>query len=435
MLWFRKKKDELKPEEEILEEHQEIDDDISIDEILEEEINIDIEEDVNDEPIELKPEQIIASDDIEEVEKAEEETETETEETVFEDFVAKTAEEVIEKNIPLKKEIEINKNEEEEIVIDEKYLDDFSKNAQHDLICDPCQKPIYILGGGNVGSYLATKLKNYGHKVIVISSPISNKILKTEGINIYEEFANKNTNSVLNTSLKIESEPSMLIIATKANKLKLAITAINPKKLNKCPIVDFTIGDNEQYLRNYFGYSNISKAFLEANISKNKYGKTQILRSEPKIFISPANGFAHKEIYNILSSTGLNVKTITDKISAFWNLFTPYFVGSIITTLYNQNINDVLENQKRKKIIYACINEIESLAKSEKAQINKQQIINKLHNISDDYTFPLHRDINTGKIGESGIFQELINSKTEINKVKCKVIKSIFRQIYGYVLI
>jgi ketopantoate reductase len=425
MLWFKKNKKEEQSKEDILQNHQIIDDEITIaKENIEKNINaieeiIDIENDIDSEETE----------NLAFVEKEDENVEETT------DKIIKEIIEEREEDTPLERDLDNKKVKTPKIEIDEKYLDIFSKPISHNLVCTPCKKPIYILGGGNVGSYIATKLKNYGHKVIIISSHISNKILKTEGVNIYEEFSDNNINAVLNTSLKIEEEPSMLIIATKTNKLKLALTAINPKKLNKCPIIDFSIGNNEQYLRNFFGYSNISKAFLEGCISKNKYGKTQVLSCEPKIFISPANGFAHKEIYNILYSTGLTIRTITDKISAFWNLFTPYFIGSIITTLYNQKINNILENNKRKKITYACVEEIENLAKSEKIEINKQQIINKLHNISGEYTFPLHRDINIGKIGESGIFQEIINEKTEKNKIKCKIIKSIFKQIYGYILV
>jgi len=443
MLWFRKKKKEEITKTEI---DKNISEEISIDEdILE----------LNEENIET-PKDESENDIIEEIENIEINEDDLDNIEAIEEIAEELVETILEQEEVLNKSDEENKNSEENIdeileeekdtqeveeikeskipFIDEKYLDDFSKPSPHDLICDSTQKPIYIIGGGNIGSYLALKLKKYGHKVVIISSPLGTKILKTEGVNIFEEFSGNNTNSVFDTSLQIAEEPKMIILATKSNKLKLALTAINKKILNKCPIIDFSIRDNTQYIRNFVGYANISNAFFDGNISKNKYGKTQILGDKPKIFVSPANGYAHKEIYNILSSTGLPVRTITDKIACFWNLFTPYFIGSIITSLYNQKLKDILDNKKRKKIIYACIDEIYNLAKAEKVELNKELILKKLNNISDEHTFPLHRDVNIGKVGESGELQTMISEKTEVNKVKCKIIRSIFKQIYNYIL-
>ena len=74
-------------------------------------------------------------------------------------------------------------------------------------------RPVYVIGDNALTCYLAAKLTDAGHDVIVIAGKENNLSFSTNGISLKEDSSLKLSRYKFNTSFWIKEEPKLVIIA------------------------------------------------------------------------------------------------------------------------------------------------------------------------------------------------------------------------------
>lgn len=92
-------------------------------------------------------------------------------------------------------------------------------------------RPVYVIGDNALTCYLAAKLTDAGHDVIVIAGKENNLSFSTNGISLKEDSSLKLSRYKFNTSFWIKEEPKLVIIAADAGHVNASLAAVAKDKI------------------------------------------------------------------------------------------------------------------------------------------------------------------------------------------------------------
>lgn len=124
-------------------------------------------------------------------------------------------------------------------------------------------RPVYVIGDNALTCYLAAKLTDAGHDVIVIAGKENNLSFSTNGISLKEDSSLKLSRYKFNTSFWIKEEPKLVIIAADAGHVNASLAAVAKDKIGAAPVLCFTPLKDVNYIEAMVG-GNLSGPFSTA---------------------------------------------------------------------------------------------------------------------------------------------------------------------------
>ena len=109
-------------------------------------------------------------------------------------------------------------------------------------------RPVYIIGDNALTCYLAAKITDAGHNVIVIAGKGNNVSLSTNGISLKEDSSLKLSRYKFTTSFWIKEEPKLVIITADAGHINSSLAAVSKTKIGGAPVLCFTPLKDINYL-------------------------------------------------------------------------------------------------------------------------------------------------------------------------------------------
>ena len=151
-------------------------------------------------------------------------------------------------------------------------------------------RPVYVIGDNALTCYLAAKLTDAGHDVIVIAGKENNLSFSTNGISLKEDSSLKLSRYKFNTSFWIKEEPKLVIIAANAGHVNASLAAVAKDKIGAAPVLCFTPLKDVNYIEAMVG-GNLFQAFFDGSLQQNGqqvflYGRTPQVK---KLYAAPMN--------------------------------------------------------------------------------------------------------------------------------------------------
>ena len=222
-------------------------------------------------------------------------------------------------------------------------------------------RPVYIIGDNALTCYLAAKITDAGHNVIVIAGKGNNVSLSTNGISLKEDSSLKLSRYKFTTSFWIKEEPKLVIITADAGHINSSLAAVSKTKIGGAPVLCFTPLKDINYLEAVVG-GNLFRAFFDGYLQMENqqvflYGRAPQIKICKNINWEKENPFPE-----LFSYTGLNISYETDTSLCYWEFFAPYAVGSLLAALNNKNLFDITKDKQLRDQIPLLIAETAEIA-------------------------------------------------------------------------
>ena len=290
-------------------------------------------------------------------------------------------------------------------------------------------KPIYILGNNALSVYLYSKFVDAGEKVIIITNRRKNLIMDT--MTIKEDFSLSKIKLKIQTSFWIKDEPKLLIITSANNEINADITTLSPSKLTNTPIVSFTFLNDCNHIEGYLKKPLIP-AFFDGYLTLDS-DKVSNLGRTPNVDIL-TDGKDDSFIIECFEKAQIKITPQTDRNKLFWSNFAPFAVGSLITSLFNKTMSNILKEKENRDLLSNCCNEICQIAKSQAVSINGDEIIKKLHNVPSNYSFDLQTNLSSSKFGELEFISNTILTISRNKEIKAPHLNHMIGKIFNITL-
>lgn len=241
-------------------------------------------------------------------------------------------------------------------------LDPEAETAEDEVRNPPSDtRPVYVIGDNALTCYLAAKLTDAGHDVIVIAGKENNLSFSTNGISLKEDSSLKLSRYKFNTSFWIKEEPKLVIIAADAGHVNASLAAVAKDKIGAAPVLCFTPLKDVNYIEAMVG-GNLFRAFFDGYLQQNGqqvflYGRTPQVKICKNVNWEKENPFP-----DIFAYTGLNIGYETDTVRCYWEFFAPYAVGSLLSALNNKNLFDITKDKQLRDQIPRLIAETAAIA-------------------------------------------------------------------------
>ncbi len=298
------------------------------------------------------------------------------------------------------------------------------------------KRPIYVVGNNALTCYLAAKLTDAGHNIIIISDKENNISLSTNGISLKEDSSLKLNKYRFNTSFWIKDEPKLIILSADAGQINPLLAALSKEKVGTTPVLCFTPLKDINYIEAMLG-GNIFRAFFDGYLQQNEhqiflYGRTPQIKICKNINWEKENPFA-----DILNNLGINICFETNIALNYWSFLAPYAVGSLLSSLHNKNIFDITKDKELRDQIPILLDEIAEIAAAEGLKLNTEELLKKLYAAPMSYRYPLQDEINSGGYGEANFLSSVLMNSARSAKIRFmdSHINKILKQIYNLILV
>ncbi len=292
--------------------------------------------------------------------------------------------------------------------------------------------PVYIIGDNALACYLALKLSP-SRKVIIISGTSENTSLSTNGIIFKEERTLQKQHYVFQTSFMIREKPEAVIITASPHKIKAALAAAASKNVGDAPVLCFTPLQNFNLFTGLFS-ENIFRAFFDGYLSLENQQLSQLGRQPSVMLCIDEKNSCFPIVNELFSSAGIPFSPEADETFAFWNYFTSYAVGSLLSAYFNKNFALIIKDKSLRDNIKPLVEELCTIAQTENASINEEEILKKLYNTPSGYIYPLQAEFSLGKIGELDSLSSCFLDISQKKKLPDTEIRKILNKLYNIIL-
>lgn len=298
------------------------------------------------------------------------------------------------------------------------------------------KRPIYVIGNNALTCYLAAKLTDAGHNIIIMSDKENNNSLSTNGISLKEDSSLKLSKYKFNTSFWVKEEPKLVLLTADAGHINPFLAAISKEKINMAPVLCFTPLKDINYLEAMVG-GNVFRAFFDGYLQQNDqqvflYGRTPQIKICKNINWEKENPFT-----DIFNNIGINISFETDISLCYWEFFAPYAVGSLLSALHNKNIFDITKDKQLREQIPLLLTEISEISASEGIKLNCEELVKKLYAAPINYRYPLQEEIDTGGYGEATLISSVLMNAARSAKIRFmdSQLNKTLKQIYNLILV
>jgi len=262
---------------------------------------------------------------------------------------------------------------------------------------------IAVLGPGGVGGFLAGILAKEGFCVTCITSDASVEIIKQEGLRI-ESKAFGDFTVYPKVATKLESEPDILFVTTKATTLKNALDRVDPCLIGNAVVVPLLNGiEHMQVLRSR--YCDRVVAATIGNFSASGVSPNHIIHTAPSAHVEMASdGDIPKsrlqEISDMLAKVNITVDVLNTEADVLWRKLVRLNAIACTTSASDRPIGFIKSDKWWRKKLEECVIEGIDVSYAEGVEMNSETVMAQIDRLPDGLTTSMQRDINAGNTSE-----------------------------------
>ena len=262
---------------------------------------------------------------------------------------------------------------------------------------------IAILGSGGVGGFLAGILVKEGFCVTCITSDVSVEIIKQEGLRIESKVFDDFTVHP-KVATKLESEPDILFVTTKATTLKNALDRVDPCLVGNTVVVPLLNGiEHMQALRSR--YCDRVVAATIGNFSASRVSPNHIIHTAPSAHVEMASdGDIPKsrlqEISDMLAKVNITVDVLNTEADVLWRKLIRLNAIACTTSASDRPIGFIKSDKWWRRKLEGCVVEVVNVSYAEGVEMNSETVMAQIDRLPEGLTTSMQRDINDGNISE-----------------------------------
>ncbi len=285
---------------------------------------------------------------------------------------------------------------------------------------------IAVLGPGGVGGFLAGILVKEGFCVTCITSDASVEIIKQEGLRI-ESKAFGDFTVYPKVATKLESEPDILFVTTKATTLKNALERVDPCLVGNAVVVPLLNGiEHMQVLRSR--YCDRVVAATIGNFSASGVSPNHIIHTAPSAHVEMASdGDIPKsrlqEISDMLAKVNITVDVLNTEADVLWRKLVRLNTIACTTSASDRPIGFIKSDKWWRRKLEGCVVEVVNVSYAEGVEMNSETVMAQIDRLPDSLTTSMQRDINAGNPSEIDAIAGAVVRAGKRHSISCPTIE------------
>lgn len=295
---------------------------------------------------------------------------------------------------------------------------------------------VYVIGDNALTCWLAAKLTDAGHNVIIIAGKENNLSLSTNGITLKEDNSLKKSKYKFTTSFWIKETPKLVVITADAGHINASLAAVSKDKIGTAPVLCFTLLKNTDYLEAVIG-GNFCQGFFDGYLQLEEqqlfvHGRTPQIKICKNIDWQKSNPFL-----SVFSYTNLPVSYETDVNAAFWEHFAPFAAASLLSAFHNKTIFEITKDKQLRECLPQLLSETVQIAAIEQVKLDEERLLKKIYNTPMNYRYPLQNEINSSRFGETNLISSVLINTARKGKFRFRdtQLNHILKQLYNLILV
>ncbi len=290
---------------------------------------------------------------------------------------------------------------------------------------------ILVLGAGAVGGYFGGRMAEAGMDVTFLVREKRQKKLEKSGLIIKSPKGGFVTSPNLVTIDNVDSIYDIILFTNKAYDLDEILQSPFPVK-NGSIIIPLLNGyAHMEQLRNKFPNARLFGGIAHIFSTLNDEGEIHHFNDIHSLtfgHLNKADETDGRRFFDSCSSANFSIKYSDDIIVDLWHKWVLITTVAGATTLFNATIGEIASTEHGIAFITDLHNECVTIAKSEKIEVNDDDLAQQRRFLSDKkstWSSSMRRDmVNKSKIECAHIFLELINIADK-NNVECPSLKTV----------
>lgn len=301
---------------------------------------------------------------------------------------------------------------------------------------------VAIIGIGGVGGYIAGKLiKNSSGQLnsYLIARGEHLTAIQDNGLKIIEnestEFTVKPTDALEDIS-KLK-DIDLFIIAVKSYDLNEICQAIKPKVKDDTIILPLLNGfDIAQKIKNIINKGHVLPGLIYVSSKINEPGVIKLVSDSHNIIFgkdNPGSDYYPKKLISLFDQAEINYQWSDDPAPEIWKKYIFISSFSLVTSLNNKTIGEILEDDSLKTLTADIMQEILQVAQAYEVELDDNIVTRSLNKATEfpyDTMTSLQRDIAKGKEkNELDIFAESIIKAATKYGVSVPNIQRVYKEL------
>lgn len=288
-----------------------------------------------------------------------------------------------------------------------------------------------ILGPGAVGGFLAAMLSRKGVPVTCIGREAVVETITQHGLRV-ESIVLGNFVARPKAVARLDREPDVLFVTTKATTLQEALERVDPLLVKNTVIIPLLNGlEHMQVLR-----ARYNKRVVAGNISieVTRRGLNRIAHTTPFARIKlasdgdvPTSRLA--EIAQLLSSAGIETEVLESEAAVLWEKLVRLNALACTTSASDRSLGFIRSDPWWRKQLEGCVREGAAVATAEGAKTDSEVVMAQIDALPATLTTSMQRDIAAGKPSELDAIAGAVVRAGARYGIDCPVIKSLIEMI------
>ena len=290
---------------------------------------------------------------------------------------------------------------------------------------------ILVLGAGAVGGYFGGRMAEAGMDVTFLVREKRQKKLEKSGLIIKSPKGDFVTSPNLVTIDNLDSIYDVILFTNKAYDLDEILQSPFPVKDGSIIIPLLNGYSHMEQLRNKFPNARLFGGIAHIFSTLNDEGEIHHFNDIHSLtfgHLNKADETDGRRFFDSCSSANFSIKYSDDIIVDLWHKWVLITTVAGATTLFNATIGEIASTEHGIAFITDLHSECINIAKSEKIQVNDDDLAQQRRFLSDKkstWSSSMRRDmVNKSKIESAHIFLELINIADK-NNVECPSLKTV----------
>ena len=290
---------------------------------------------------------------------------------------------------------------------------------------------ILVLGAGAVGGYFGGRMAEAGMDVTFLVREKRQKKLEKSGLIIKSPKGDFVTSPKLVNIDNVESIYDVILFTNKAYDLDEILQSPFPVKDESIIIPLLNGYAHMEQLRNKFPNARLFGGIAHIFSTLSEEGEIHHFNDIHSLTFGHLNNADEtdgRRFFDSCSSANFSIKYSDDIIVDLWHKWVLITTVAGATTLFNATIGEIASTEHGIAFISDLHDECITIAKSEKIQVNDDDLAQQRRFLSDKkstWSSSMRRDmVNKSKIECAHIFLELINIADK-NNVECPSLKTV----------
>jgi 2-dehydropantoate 2-reductase len=293
-------------------------------------------------------------------------------------------------------------------------------------------RSIAILGPGAVGGFLAGLFWRSHYRVTCIGREETAFVIAHHGIRI-ESKPHGDFVAWPNVCVRLDHQPDLLFITTKAPMLKDALERVDARMLSKTVVIPLLNGlEHIPLLRTRFGRNVVAASISSVELMRKTPGHVAHLSSSACIELASDGDVDERrlsEIANLLFAIGIPAAVLKKEAEVIWGKLVRLNAISCTTAAANQTLGYVRSDERWRIQLQECVQEGAAVARAEGVAIDPEGVMNFIDSLHADLRTSLHRDLTDGKESELDAIAGAVVRAADRHGLECPAIERLMNLI------